>query len=210
VVCFVYVRWKWPCAHCCATAQTAQHSRTSSDVLMVFAGSVPLVLSINYSHITITHIHTPTGLNLPGCGLDGNLSKRSFSDGYSNTLSNVNMKWNRLNGQVSVCSHVCECVCATCVYICMLGVLTLPCPQLPDELGALVNLEVLNLAGNILEGPLHPSLFRDLVHLKECILCDNSFTGQIPDCFKDMKTLKVLDLSRNNFIGMHYNMYMYV
>lgn len=106
-----------------------------------------------------------------------------------------------------VCSHV--CVFCMCMYMYMYAwntYLTLPYPQLPDEFGALVNLEVLNLAGNVLEGPLHPSLFRDLVHLKECILSDNSFTGQIPDCFKDMKTLRVLDLSRNNFAGMHLHM----
>ena len=111
------------------------------------------------------------GLYMPGFGLEGTLSKRMFSEKFQSTLVRLELPFNRLKG------------------------------PLPLEIGLLVNLEIMNFAGNVLEGCIYQRLLSDLIHLRVCNLSDNSFTGKLPECFQHLKKLRVLDLSRNHFEG---------
>ncbi|XP_054817000.1 receptor-like protein EIX1 [Prosopis cineraria] len=93
--------------------------------------------------------------------------------------------------------------------------------DLTESFGQLRNLAKLNLASNLLCGPI-PLFFRNLTKLKELILEDNHFngtipaflgslfslrvldlagTGHIPDSLGKLLNLKILDLSTNSFEG---------
>lgn len=58
----------------------------------------------------------------------------------------------------------------------------------------------LNLADLCLEGTLAPELGH-LIHIKWILLCNNTFSGEIPRRLTVLKELEVLDLSCNNFSG---------
>jgi hypothetical protein len=73
--------------------------------------------------------------------------------------------------------------------------------SLPREIGSLGHLETLDLSCNNLSGELDPQSFSMLTNLRILKLADNYFTGEIPDCFHDMKLLKALDLSNNQLVG---------
>ncbi|KAI6690979.1 hypothetical protein NL676_027807 [Syzygium grande] len=62
------------------------------------------------------------------------------------------------------------------------------------------NLVILDLHSNLIQGPLPPpSLPNSLVVFS---LASNQLTGYIPGSICEMKDLQILDLSRNNFVGM--------
>ncbi|KAI9081608.1 hypothetical protein K1719_036494 [Acacia pycnantha] len=69
-----------------------------------------------------------------------------------------------------------------------------------DSLGQLKNLEHLNLASNLLYGPI-PLSFRNLMKLQELILEDNHFNGTIPTFLGRFSSLRELHLSDNHLKG---------
>lgn len=71
---------------------------------------------------------------------------------------------------------------------------------LPDNLGDLSELEVLNLSSNRMYGSLPYSLFR-LKKLTVLQLSGNSFSGNIPAEISNLTNLKVLSLSGNQLNG---------
>ena len=70
--------------------------------------------------------------------------------------------------------------------------------QLPDEIGEIVNLEILNLSDNNLSGELPVSL-KKLAMLKSLNLSHNQFSGNPANIFNRFNNLISLDLSYNNF-----------
>ncbi|KAL5720953.1 non-specific serine/threonine protein kinase [Ranunculus cassubicifolius] len=59
---------------------------------------------------------------------------------------------------------------------------------------------ILNLKDLCLEGTLAPEL-GNLIHVKAIVLRNNSFYGAVPEGFKELKDLEVLDLGFNNISG---------
>ncbi|XP_054816999.1 receptor-like protein EIX2 [Prosopis cineraria] len=72
--------------------------------------------------------------------------------------------------------------------------------DLPESLAQLKNLVCLNLASNLLYGPI-PLFFRNLTKLQQLILEDNHFNGTIPAFLGRLSSLKGLSLSRNHLKG---------
>ena len=68
----------------------------------------------------------------------------------------------------------------------------------PNDFDGLVNAEVINIAGNDLEGPI-PDGLRNLTNLRVLALQDNDFTGPIPEWLGDFPHLRVLSLYNNDF-----------
>jgi hypothetical protein len=66
------------------------------------------------------------------------------------------------------------------------------------ELGALTDMETLNLAGNQLDGLLPELQFGNLRHLN---LYNNSLSGYIPNSWYEWIDLRTLDLTNNNLTG---------
>ena len=71
---------------------------------------------------------------------------------------------------------------------------------IPPELGDLVNLQVLYLAGNDLSGPIPPNL-GDLANLGLLGLEENNLSGPIPPDLGDLTSLGWLNLSANQLTG---------
>ena len=71
---------------------------------------------------------------------------------------------------------------------------------IPDALGNLVNLGVLNLGGNALTGPI-PSELGRLVNLEELGLWDNELTGPVPAWLGNLTGFQSLDLGGNALTG---------
>ena len=72
------------------------------------------------------------------------------------------------------------------------------------DLSALPNLQVINMAGNQLQGTLPHSLFQDLKELQHIDLKDNQLTGTIPIRFiitAASTSMKNLALSNNRLTG---------
>ncbi|KAK8589022.1 hypothetical protein V6N12_023431 [Hibiscus sabdariffa] len=72
--------------------------------------------------------------------------------------------------------------------------------EIPNELGQLQSLIVLNLSHNSLTGPI-PSSLGDLSELESLDLSSNKFQGSIPTELKNLGFLEVLNLSQNNVKG---------
>ncbi len=72
--------------------------------------------------------------------------------------------------------------------------------QIPEDIGQLTNLEILNLSDNNISGELPVSL-NNLVKLKSLNLSHNQFSGNPVKIFNKMGNLISLDLSYNDFNG---------
>ncbi|XWS10905.1 hypothetical protein CRYUN_Cryun38cG0038400 [Craigia yunnanensis] len=72
--------------------------------------------------------------------------------------------------------------------------------HIPEELGELCSLQVLNLSHNSLTGPIPPS-FGNLVALESLDLSSNNLGGEIPSQLTNLTFLAVLNLSQNNLVG---------
>ncbi|XP_040930892.1 receptor-like protein 6 [Gossypium hirsutum] len=72
--------------------------------------------------------------------------------------------------------------------------------QIPEVLGELLALLVLNLSHNSLTGPLPPSL-ASIAALESLDLSSNKLGGGIPSELTKLTFLAVLNLSQNNFVG---------
>ncbi|XVF18631.1 hypothetical protein REPUB_Repub11eG0039200 [Reevesia pubescens] len=72
--------------------------------------------------------------------------------------------------------------------------------HIPEELGQLYSLQVLNLSHNSLTGPIPPS-FGNLVALESLDLSSNKLGGRIPSQLTNLTFLEVLNLSQNNLVG---------
>jgi len=71
-------------------------------------------------------------------------------------------------------------------------------------IGAARSLRSLNVAGNVLEGPVPEELSR-LVHLESLSLSNNQFTGYMPYWLRALQSLKTLSISRNKLQGALYD-----
>lgn len=70
--------------------------------------------------------------------------------------------------------------------------------RIPQELGKLGLLEVLDLSANAFEGDL-PTSFERLSNLREFVIEDNNLSSGVPDrLFRGMKKLETVNLRRNN------------
>lgn len=72
--------------------------------------------------------------------------------------------------------------------------------SLPEEVGSLVNLQVLDVSDNRFHGGIPQSLGKCLV-LESLYLQGNDFNGTIPDYLDNLKAIQILDMSRNNLSG---------
>uniref|UniRef100_K3ZH69 Receptor kinase-like protein Xa21 n=1 Tax=Setaria italica TaxID=4555 RepID=K3ZH69_SETIT len=72
--------------------------------------------------------------------------------------------------------------------------------QIPVSLGACVRLESLHLEGNFLDGRI-PESFINLGGVAEIDLSRNNLSGQIPNFFQSFNSLKLLNLSFNSLEG---------
>ncbi|XP_037494725.1 receptor-like protein 33 [Jatropha curcas] len=72
--------------------------------------------------------------------------------------------------------------------------------RIPEKLGQLNALYVLNLSRNALEGQIPPSL-GNISHLESLDLSDNNLTGVIPEQLANLNFLSVLNLSHNMLFG---------
>ncbi|KAK8589026.1 hypothetical protein V6N12_023435 [Hibiscus sabdariffa] len=73
--------------------------------------------------------------------------------------------------------------------------------EIPNKLGELHSLIVLNLSHNSLTGPI-PSSLGDLSELESLDLSSNKLHGRIPAELKNLGFLEVLNLSQNNLMGL--------
>lgn len=73
--------------------------------------------------------------------------------------------------------------------------------KLPEELKYLSFLVQLILSGNFLEGSIPKDFLAEFHHIHTLYLNENFFTGQLPDEFNHMDSLRNLDLSGNSFAG---------
>ncbi|XVF18633.1 hypothetical protein REPUB_Repub11eG0039400 [Reevesia pubescens] len=72
--------------------------------------------------------------------------------------------------------------------------------QIPEELGELISLQMLNFSRNNFTGPIPPS-FGNLVALESLDLSSNKLGGEIPSQLTSLTFLAVLKLSRNDLVG---------
>jgi len=72
--------------------------------------------------------------------------------------------------------------------------------QLPEEIGQMLDLEILNLSDNNLTGEL-PDSIKYLINLKSLNLSHNQFSGNPINIFSNLNNLISLDLSYNNLSG---------
>ena len=80
--------------------------------------------------------------------------------------------------------------------------------EMPNELGLLVNLEILMLQNNFLKGSF-PESFWNLKKLRLLNLSSNHLTGSIPHQINELVSLEELWLSRNQFSGnLPYQIYL--
>ncbi|XP_027159074.1 probable LRR receptor-like serine/threonine-protein kinase At3g47570 isoform X2 [Coffea eugenioides] len=72
--------------------------------------------------------------------------------------------------------------------------------SIPDAIGNLSSLMILNLDGNHLSGPV-PSIMKSLQNLQVLDLGANQLSGSIPDCICSLKRLYQIELWQNQFRG---------
>lgn len=72
--------------------------------------------------------------------------------------------------------------------------------NLPEAVGNLTALRILNLKGNNFTGPI-PSQWSRLRNLEQLILSDNNITGPLPIYFEQFTRLKYVYLDNNNITG---------
>ncbi|TYI78339.1 hypothetical protein E1A91_D06G204600v1 [Gossypium mustelinum] len=74
------------------------------------------------------------------------------------------------------------------------------CGKIPEEVGQLVYLQMLNFSQNNFIGPI-PASFGNLVALESLDLSSNKLGGRIPFEMTNLTFLEVLNLSENNLVG---------
>ncbi|KAL4308023.1 hypothetical protein GQ457_01G049430 [Hibiscus cannabinus] len=72
--------------------------------------------------------------------------------------------------------------------------------QIPEEVGQLIYLQMLNISHNDFTGPI-PASFGNLVALESLDLSSNKFNGRIPSQMLKLTFLAVLNLSENDLVG---------
>ncbi|MFQ6625356.1 hypothetical protein Gotur_006074 [Gossypium turneri] len=72
--------------------------------------------------------------------------------------------------------------------------------EIPEDIGRLITLQMLNLSHNNFTGPI-PTSFGNLVALESLDLSSNKFSGGIPSQMTNLTFLEVLNLSNNNLVG---------
>ena len=72
--------------------------------------------------------------------------------------------------------------------------------RIPSELGALANLQILNVGGNLLSGPLPPELGR-LTALRKLLLGGNDLSGPLPPELGALTNLETLNVAVNDLSG---------
>ncbi|XVF78271.1 hypothetical protein PTKIN_Ptkin14bG0118200 [Pterospermum kingtungense] len=72
--------------------------------------------------------------------------------------------------------------------------------EIPEELGELISLRMLNFSHNKFTGPI-PASFGNLVALESLDLSSNNLGGRIPSRLTNLTFLEVLNLSENNLVG---------
>ncbi|XVF78846.1 hypothetical protein PTKIN_Ptkin14bG0170200 [Pterospermum kingtungense] len=72
--------------------------------------------------------------------------------------------------------------------------------QIPEELGELISLQMLNFSHNNFTGPI-PTSFGNLVQLESLDLSSNKLGGEIPSQLTNLTFLEVLNLSENDLVG---------
>ncbi|GMJ01501.1 receptor like protein 34 [Hibiscus trionum] len=72
--------------------------------------------------------------------------------------------------------------------------------QIPEEVGQLISLQMLNFSHNNFTGPI-PTLFGNLVALESLDLSSNKLSGRIPSQMTKLIFLAALNLSENNLVG---------
>ncbi|KAF5751101.1 putative lrr receptor protein kinase [Tripterygium wilfordii] len=73
--------------------------------------------------------------------------------------------------------------------------------SVPPDLRALRNLQKMLIGDNFLSGSLPANLFPAPSQLQSVVLRDNNFTDALPEMLWAMPTLRILDISGNNFTG---------
>ncbi|XP_047068636.1 receptor-like protein 45 [Lolium rigidum] len=73
--------------------------------------------------------------------------------------------------------------------------------RIPVSISKLVSLEVINLRGNNMSGPLQNTGFKNLRNLRELYLGSNQLSGSLPASIFALPCLEYLDLSENLFLG---------
>ncbi|XP_017625815.2 receptor-like protein Cf-9 [Gossypium arboreum] len=72
--------------------------------------------------------------------------------------------------------------------------------EIPEDVGQLISLQMLNFSHNNFTGPI-PASFGNLVALESLDLSSNKLNGGIPSQMTNLTFLEVLNLSNNNFVG---------
>ncbi|XP_012473136.1 receptor-like protein Cf-9 [Gossypium raimondii] len=72
--------------------------------------------------------------------------------------------------------------------------------EIPDDVGQLISLQMLNFSHNNFTGPI-PTSLGNLVALESLDLSSNKFSGGIPPQMTNLTFLEVLNLSNNNLVG---------
>lgn len=72
--------------------------------------------------------------------------------------------------------------------------------NLPKEIGSLQKLEVLALNGNFFKGSI-PNSFGQLKNLKQLHLSSNQLTGKVPESLNNLKALEVFNVFQNQLEG---------
>ncbi|KAG8485004.1 hypothetical protein CXB51_021775 [Gossypium anomalum] len=72
--------------------------------------------------------------------------------------------------------------------------------EIPEDVGRLISLQMLNFSYNNFTGPI-PASFRNLVALESLDLSSNKFSGGIPSQMTKLTFLAVLNLSNNKLVG---------
>ncbi|KAL1155493.1 hypothetical protein V6Z11_A08G028000 [Gossypium hirsutum] len=72
--------------------------------------------------------------------------------------------------------------------------------EIPEDVGQLISLQMLNFSHNNFTGPI-PALFGNLVALESLDLSSNKLSGGIPSQMTNLTFLEVLNLSNNNLVG---------
>ncbi|KAL1085131.1 hypothetical protein V6Z11_D08G029000, partial [Gossypium hirsutum] len=72
--------------------------------------------------------------------------------------------------------------------------------EIPEDVGQLISLQMLNFSHNNFTGPI-PTSFGKLVALESLDLSSNKFSGEIPSQMTNLTFLEVLNLSNNNLVG---------
>ncbi|MBA0645060.1 hypothetical protein Goklo_013198, partial [Gossypium klotzschianum] len=72
--------------------------------------------------------------------------------------------------------------------------------EIPEDVGQLISLQMLNFSHNYFTGPI-PTSFGNLVALESLDLSSNKFSGGIPSQMTNLTFLEVLDLSNNKLVG---------